>query len=46
MRIFSEKIVLLASGVTAMGLGSVAGVSLPGLVAVVMRWRQGGARLW
>ena len=42
MRSFSETMVLLASGVAAaMSLGSVAGVSLPGLFAVVMQWRQG-----
>ena len=42
MRSFSERMVLLASGVAAaMSLGSVAGVSLPGLFAVVMQWRQG-----
>ena len=42
MQSFSEKMILLVSGVAAMGLGSVAGVSLPALFAVVMRWRQGG----
>ena len=41
MQSFSEKMILLVSGVAAMGLGSVAGVSLPALFAVVMQWRQG-----
>ena len=40
-KVVSEKAVLLASGVAAMGLGSVVGVSLPALFAVVMQWRQG-----
>ena len=40
-KVVSEKAVLLASGVAAMGLGSVVGVSLPALLAVVMQWREG-----